>query len=62
MAHDTHVQHSRKLYQQMIVDNWAREEESKLQWVRNNQKTIRAELYQDLHTAAAAEGTGQSGR
>eukprot|EP00956_Cyclotella_meneghiniana_P038178 scaffold149794_cov40-Cyclotella_meneghiniana.AAC.3 len=62
MAHETHVQHSRKLYQQMIVDNWAREEESKMQWVRNNQKTIRAELYQDLHTAAAANGADQSGR
>ena len=37
-----------KLFHQYIVDAWASTEQSKLSWIHNNQKEIRAELYQGL--------------
>lgn len=37
-----------RLFQQYIVDAWASIEESELYWVRHNQKTIRADLYDGL--------------
>ena len=48
---DSHLHQGRKLYQQFIVDNWARIEANNLSWIRNNQKTIRAELYSNLQDA-----------
>jgi hypothetical protein len=33
------------LLQEFIVDSWAAAEHSRLEWIRNNQHTIRAELY-----------------
>jgi hypothetical protein len=37
--------------QQYAVDQWAKIESSRMQWVKNNQKTIRAEKYQGLFDA-----------
>ena len=40
-----------RLFQQYLVDTWASIESSKLYWIRSNQKTIRAELYDGLKDA-----------
>ena len=40
--------HSGRLYHQLIVDAWAKIEEQRLSWIRNNQKTLRAETYSSL--------------
>ena len=40
--------HSGRLFHQLIVDAWAKIEEQRLCWVRNNQKTIRAQMYAAL--------------
>src|SRR5258705_395384 len=40
-----------RLFQQYIVDAWASIEQSELNWVRHNQKTIRADLYDGLRDA-----------
>jgi hypothetical protein len=37
-----------RLFQQYVVDAWASVEQSELFWVQNNQKKIRADLYQGL--------------
>lgn len=42
-----------RLLQQYIVDAWATTEQSKLNWVRFNQKTLRSDLYNGLRDAAA---------
>ena len=39
---------SGRLFQEYVVDNWAKIEAYKLQWVKYNQKTIRAETYKGL--------------
>ena len=39
---------SGRLYHQLIVDAWVKIEEQRLNWVRNNQKTIRAQMYAAL--------------
>jgi hypothetical protein len=41
-----------RLLQQYVVDAWASTEQSELNWIRNNQKTLRADQYQDLRNAA----------
>ena len=44
----------RKLTQQYVVDQWAKIEDSRLELVRRNQKSIRAEKYQGLMDAASS--------
>ena len=39
---------SGRLYHQLIVDAWVKIEEQRLCWIRNNQKTIRAQMYAAL--------------
>ncbi|PBK74569.1 hypothetical protein ARMSODRAFT_855369, partial [Armillaria solidipes] len=52
-----------RLTQQYIVDTWASIEQSDLNWVQNNQKTIRADLYKGLVDAATnADGLQNSGQ
>lgn len=47
------------MLQQYIVDNYVKIETQKLQWVKNNQKNIRAELYRGLQDCLnARENTG----
>jgi hypothetical protein len=48
MMIDSHLHQGRKLYQQFIVDNYTRIEANNLNWIRMNQKTLRAELYNNL--------------
>ena len=42
------IHHCHRLFQQYLVDAWASCDLNKLQWLRENQKTIRAELYNGL--------------
>lgn len=62
MARDSHLHLGQKLYQQWIVDNWAREEARKLDYIRNNQKQIRADLYKGLQDANNGNEVDRSGR
>ena len=48
--------------QQYAVDQWAKIESSRLQWVKSNQKTIRAEKYQGLYDALQEGETVNVGR
>ncbi|KAM5582269.1 hypothetical protein ABKV19_002595 [Rosa sericea] len=43
-----------RLFQQYLVDSYATVEESRLDWIRKNQKNLRSENYKDLSTAASA--------
>ena len=38
------------LFEEWLVLQWAKEEQQRLTWVRNNQATIRADLYQNVLT------------
>ena len=51
MMQSSHLHRGKKLYQQLIVDTWAREEARHFEWRRNSQKTIQADLYSGLHDA-----------
>jgi len=53
---------SRRLMQQYAVDSWAKIEGSRMQWVQQNQKTIRAEKYQGLIDAIAVGDANVAGR
>ena len=53
---------SRRLMQQYAVDEWARIEFCRMQWVRNNQKAIRAEKYKGLHDAVVEGDAVNAGR
>ena len=54
---------SGRLLQQYAVDAWASIEQTKLNWVRSNQRKIRAEVYQGVVDAAAGdEELPQQGR
>ncbi len=37
-----------RLFQQFLVDLWAAGDELKLTWLRNNQRQLRADLYQGV--------------
>ncbi|XP_064631618.1 uncharacterized protein LOC135489918 [Lineus longissimus] len=52
----------RRLLQQYAVDQWAKIMNSRLQWVRQNQKSIRAEKYRGLLDAVQAGDTNNPGR
>jgi hypothetical protein len=42
-----------RLFQQWIVDGWASTEQSKLNWICNNQKSLHADVYSGLRDAVA---------
>ena len=44
-----------KLFQQYVVDAWASIEQNMLNWVRFNQKELRADVYQGLRDAAMGD-------
>ena len=52
-----HIFMSGKLFQEYAVDSWATTEQSCLNWVKHNQSTIRADTYQGLTDAVAADPT-----
>ena len=62
MMIDSHLHYGRKLYQQFIVDNYTRIEANNLNWIRMNQKTIRAELYNNLQDAHSQDTHDRVGR
>ena len=43
---------SGRLFQEWLVDTYARVEAGRLTWYRNNQEKLRADLYQDVQRAA----------
>jgi hypothetical protein len=49
-----HIFMAGKLFQEYVVDSWATTEQSRLNWIRYNQNKIRAETYQGLTDAVAA--------
>ena len=54
--------HGRRLFQQYLLDMWAKIHQYELKWITQNQKTIRAELYQGIVDAAETndlENVGQ---
>ena len=57
-AHDSLI-HSGKLFQEWLVDTFARVESNRLTWHRDNQDIIRFDLYQNIQRAAA-NGTIQA--
>ena len=54
-----HIIHSGKLFQQFLVDMWAIKEMESLNWMKNNQNTIRADVYSGVKKSIA-EGTIES--
>ena len=44
-----------KLFQEYVVDSWATTEQSRLNWIKFNQSKIRADTYQGLTDAVAAD-------
>ena len=59
-THLIFLHRGQKLYQQFIVDEFERHQTWELWWFRNNQKTIRAELYDNLHANRAGDRTLES--
>lgn len=43
------LHHSTRLFQEYIVDNYAKMEDQRLNFIRRNQNTIRCEKYNNLH-------------
>ena len=52
---------SRRLLQQYAVDQWAKVQLSRLEWIEHNQTTIRAEKYRGLYDAHAAGDLADAG-
>ena len=50
-----HLFRAGRLLQEYIVDRWAAAEQSRLRFLQNNQKTLRAEVYRGLADAVAAD-------
>ena len=57
MNESNHIFMAGKLFQEYAVDSWATTEQSRLNWVKLNQSTIRADTYQGLTDAVAADPT-----
>jgi hypothetical protein len=56
-----HLFKAGRLFQEYIVDSWASAEQYRLRWFRNNQDTIRADVYSGLADTVAAD-PGVNGR
>ena len=46
---------SKKLFQQYIVDAWAICDQNKFEWIRDNQKNLRANVYNGVKDALALD-------
>ena len=57
-----HLHLGRKLYQQYLTDEFERHQTMELSWMRNNQTTIRADLYKNLENSVTANTVQNSGR
>ena len=56
------VMKCRRLTQQYVCDMWAKIEGGRLDWIRNNQRTIKAEKYNGLLDAQANNDLNNAGR
>lgn len=54
--------HGGRLTQQFVTDMWAKVEQKDLGWVRKNQNTIRADLYQGLRDAVRDGDVANAGK
>ncbi|SAM01481.1 hypothetical protein [Absidia glauca] len=60
MVHDNYyVQHYNRLFQQYVVDCYIGIEASRLQFLKNNQKTLRAEMYNGIGDGADPSQIGK---
>ena len=57
-----HLHRAGRLYQQYLTDEFEREQTMDLAWFKNNQSTIRADLYQSLHDSIRSNSVENSGR
>ena len=60
-THFNHIVHSRKLYQQFVVDMWAIKKTAALNWMKYNQKKIQADTYSGLQQSIAEGRVPDSG-
>jgi len=51
-----------RLFQQWVVDMFCKVEEQRLMWLRNNQREIRADLYNNVQEAILDNDAASSGR
>jgi hypothetical protein len=56
------VTHGSRLFQEWCVDQYAKVEAQRLQWVQNNQKTLRADMYQGVVDALMHDNVADMGR
>ena len=56
-----YLHHANKLYQQLIVDEWAKEEMQRMTWMKRNQHSIRADLYKGVQDSLCAGDIANSG-
>ena len=56
-----YLHHANKLYQQLIVDEWAKEEMQRMTWMKRNQHSIRADLYKGVQDLLRAGDIANSG-
>ncbi|SAM09761.1 hypothetical protein [Absidia glauca] len=62
MVRDNHyIHHYNRLFQQYVVDNYIRIEAGNLKFLRENQKTLRAEMYNGIGDGADPNQIGSTG-
>jgi hypothetical protein len=57
----THLHRGGRLFQQFVVDQWAKEEQQRLRYVFTHQNELRAECYRGVRDAVFALDEGISG-
>lgn len=60
-VHHDVIHHSYRLFEQYCIDASMRVEDARLQWVRQNQSHLRADLYENLQAAVANNETAIAG-
>ena len=56
-----YLHHANKLYQQIIVNEWAKSEMQQMTWMKINQHSIRADLYKGVQDSLCAGDIANSG-
>ncbi|XP_038075107.1 uncharacterized protein LOC119742920 [Patiria miniata] len=60
--HSNSLHRSGKLFLQFLVDMYAKVEQNRLRWIRNNQQQLRADTYKGLCDAIAADDVQRAGK
>lgn len=55
------ILHGQKNFQQFVVDEWGKVESQRLLWTRNNQKTLRADIYRGMEYSLANQDIANTG-